>query len=124
MFVLHHRVHKSELQNYLFLRYVVLSLSAFWCTGVILPTPVHGKMAHKPSAAHSRARESQQMTPVHRFHLSCSEDSVTGITKSWEDIVLIVQTFVKGCKIDIHIRMHFLNGFDALRRCNKTHESD
>ena len=87
----------------------------FGARGSFLPTPVHGKMAHKPSVAHSRARESQQMTPVHRFHLSCSEDSVTGITKSWEDIVLIVQTFVKGCKIDIHIRMHFLNGFDALR---------
>ena len=39
MFVLHHRVHKSELQNYLFLRYVVLSLSAFWCTGVISAYP-------------------------------------------------------------------------------------
>ena len=50
-----------------------------------------------------------------------SEDSITGISQTWQDIVLVVQSFINRSYINFYIRMHFLYSLDTLWRSYETH---
>ena len=56
--------------------------------------------------------------------LKCSEDSVAGITKTWENVILCIHILIEGSEININIWMRLCNGFHALRRSDKTHKTD
>ena len=45
--------------------------------------------------------------------LLCSENTVTGIAQSWNDIADFIEFFVLGCQIDVNIRMLCLYGINA-----------
>ena len=53
-----------------------------------------------------------------------AEDSVSCIAKARQDVVLVVKAIVDGCKVDVHVGVLLLYGFDTLGRGNKAHEFD
>ena len=54
----------------------------------------------------------------------CTEYSVTSITQSRKNIVLLVQSLIERSKVYIHIGMLFCNSLYPLRRCHKAHQPD
>lgn len=52
-----------------------------------------------------------------------SEDTVTGITETWNDICLIVQMVIKSRHEYIHIGMRGLNSLDTVRSCHQAHQT-
>lgn len=58
------------------------------------------------------------------FHLSCSEDTVTSISKSRKNVISVIQSFIKRSQIDVNIRMLLCNCLYSLRRSNEAHKPD
>ena len=53
---------------------------------------------------------------LHDFNrLSCTENSIAGVSKTWKDIVPVIESFIKGSKVDVNIRMCLIHCLYALR---------
>lgn len=50
--------------------------------------------------------------------LFCTEQSVTSVAKTWYDVAMVVELFVKGCDEDVHIWVCFFNSFYAFWSCD------
>src|SRR5690349_13578255 len=93
---------------------------ALWCRtleGVAPATPRVGKIA----VPENRGGRGLPPSKRNRGHLS-SENAISGITQSWQDISLLVELPVDRGTVDRHFRVLTMYSFDAFRRSDQTHK--
>ena len=58
------------------------------------------------------------------YYLFRAEDPVAGVAQTGNDVLVLVQTLVNRCDVDIHVRMGLLNGLNALGAADQAHQGD
>ena len=71
-----------------------------------------------------RRGRSCRAVEMKRFVLFCSEDAVSGISETGDDVTVIVELFVDGRDVDVYVGMILLHACNAFRRTDQVQQFD